>query len=96
MWKTLLPTTAVALTLALAAPAMAQNFDRWDADGDSRIDSGEFEQGFIRSGAYSQWDSNNDGMVDESEFSEGVFAAWDRDGDGVLERQEFERGMPNQ
>jgi len=94
MWKTLLPAATVAVTLALAGPAMAQTFKRWDTNDNGSIDSNEFQQGFARSGAYSQWDTNNDGVVDQQEFSNGVFSVWDRNGDGQLERQEFQHQMP--
>ena len=96
---------ALCLSAALIAPAMAQEFGAWDANGDGVIGEEEWDAGFGGTSVFSDWDANGDGGIDEAEFATGVgaggfdaaafggFSAWDANRDKRLDRAEFSRGV---
>lgn len=105
-WKHMLMGTTVALTM-IAAPAIAQEVNAWDADADGSITEEEFGTGFGDADVFGEWDTDDDDALSEDEFSagigdatdtfnerfgEGAFTEWDEDGDGTLAEDEFRSG----
>lgn len=85
--------TAMALVLATAAPALAQvtwTYSDIDQDGNLELSSAEFEQ-FGRD-LFVTWDASADQVVDEDEFYVGVYDAWDVDDDDILTEAEYSEG----
>lgn len=88
--------TAIALGLA-AVPALAQEWNDWDEDGDSALSEEEFVTGFGESEAFDEWDADDDGLVSEFEYATGfkndydagAFAAADANADAQLTEDEF-------
>jgi hypothetical protein len=89
---------ALALTTALAVPAMSLaaanwQYTDWDSDGNLEMTSQEFSSGFSEGGTYDAWnrDANDDGLS-EGEFATGMFADWDRDNDMRITEDEYDAG----
>ncbi|MGR3248729.1 MAG: PRC-barrel domain-containing protein [Paracoccus sp. (in: a-proteobacteria)] len=86
-------TTAMALALAVSAPAFAQttwNYDDIDQDGNLELSAVEFD-GLGRE-VFTTWDADGNQIVDENEFYGGVYDAWDADNDGMLTQIEYDTG----
>ncbi|MEE2859658.1 MAG: PRC-barrel domain-containing protein [Pseudomonadota bacterium] len=86
-------TTAMALALAVSAPAFAQttwNYDDIDQDGNLELSAVEFD-GLGRE-VFATWDADGNQIVDENEFYGGVYDAWDADNDGMLTQIEYDTG----
>ncbi|MEF2553452.1 PRC-barrel domain-containing protein [Aurantimonas sp. A2-1-M11] len=77
------------------------NFGRWDANADQRIDEDEFYVG-----TYHIWDADNDGVLTSEEYTAGwdgwlvdeervTYASLDADTDGVVSEDEFGAGLGN-
>ena len=83
---------AVIATLT-AAPAMAQDINEWDGDGDGALNEQEFTEGwgstFEDESAFSTWDEDGDGALNEDEYNAGVFNSYDDDASGAIEEPEF-------
>jgi len=84
-----LAAAAFATSLAVAAPAAAQEFSEWDTDKSAGLNAEEFNAGFGENGVYDAWDANDDNNLTEDEFNAGVFGGYDRDDDGMIEEPEF-------
>ena len=92
------PAIALLLTLASAAtaddrppldqPGLVQTglFQRWDRNGDHRLDADEFRgPPYLFAG----FDADADLRLSEDEFSLGLFRHLDRDGSGTLDVEEM-------
>lgn len=89
---------ALALTTALAVPAMSLaaanwQYTDWDSDGNMEMTSQEFSSGFSEGGTYNAWNRDtSDAGLSEGEFATGMFADWDRDNDTRISEDEYTAG----
>lgn len=65
------------------------NFEAWDTNDDSIVDSEEFNAGIASTGLYNNWDTNKDAVFSEEEFYNGLHASWDNDNSGYIDEGEF-------
>lgn len=85
--------TAMALALAVTAPAFAQatwTYNDIDQDGNLELSSVEFERAGRE--VFVAWDADRNQIIDENEFYGGVYDAWDLDRDGMLTEAEYGTG----
>ena len=86
--------TAMALIMVAAAPALAQTtwtYSDIDRDGNLELSSAEFEA-FGRD-LFVSWDANVDQVIGEDEFYGGVYDAWNLDDDAILSEAEYTRRL---
>lgn len=95
--KTIISTTALAVALAAAPAAFAQDttgsvggYDRLDANADLALTQDEFRP-FVDQ-TYDAWETSGDDFLDEPEFAAGLYRTWDVDRDETLTREEYDRG----
>lgn len=88
-WISAIGGTLVALSLAGAGGAFAQEYNDWDTNADGGIDYEEWDTGFDDEGVFDSWDANDDGMLDDQEYGEGIYNTYDNDGDGALNEEEY-------
>ncbi|MGD9556066.1 MAG: EF-hand domain-containing protein [Mangrovibacterium sp.] len=69
---------------------LENNFDAYDADGDSFISFGEYRDAVHDPDYFRFWDEDGDSFLTEDELAGRIFDEWDANGDGVLNRREFD------
>ncbi|WP_421684135.1 hypothetical protein HKW98_06890 [Stutzerimonas urumqiensis] len=90
--QTVLGGIALASTVAIAAPAFADDnlFHDWDADSSGVLDYSEWDAGFDDENLMTSWDEDGDGMVSNDEYSQGLFESYDADNSGDWNDKEYE------
>ncbi|WP_417427048.1 hypothetical protein [Hoeflea sp.] len=106
--KSLTTATALAATMAFAAPAFAAGVNDWNTDNEAGISSDEFRTGLEDTGAFENWDANDDKMLSQDElneglgenntafgtrFGEGYYDSWDANDDENIGEDEFYDGV---
>ncbi|SDY89488.1 PRC-barrel domain-containing protein [Citreimonas salinaria] len=85
--------TAMALVLVAATPALAQTtwtYSDIDQDGNLELSSAEFEA--LGRELFVTWDADQDQIIGENEFYGGVYDAWDVNDDDILTEAEYSEG----
>jgi Ca2+-binding EF-hand superfamily protein len=65
------------------------NFQAWDMNEDSTLDSNEFNTGVEQKGIFNDWDADGDTRYSREEVNNGMFDRWDTDRDGYLNNNEY-------
>lgn len=71
-------------------------FDHWDADGDGRIQRGEFAKHLEAGPVFRLWDTNDDPGLSKAEVTAGIHSTWDRDSDDRIDETEQRQGPGRQ
>ena len=82
--------TVSAVTILGAAPALAADFDTWDADADARIDREEFGAGLGETDLFRTYDASEDEALDTNEHAAARYDTMDLDGDGEVTVDEWD------
>ncbi len=89
---------ALALTTALAVPAMSLaaanwQYTDWDSDGNMEMSNQEFSKGMSEDGTFSRWDSgDSEPGLSKREFASGIYTDLDRNHDSRISGDEYDAG----
>ena len=83
--------TVAALTLLGATPALAVEFDAWDADANRYIGEDEFAAGIGETDLFETYDVDQDDALGTEEIAIARYQTMDLDGDGELTVDEWDR-----
>src|SRR5699024_7789843 len=104
----LLFTAALIALVSIALPAAAQNceYEEWDSNNDTYLDSEEINTAFYDVDYYDEWDDDDNDTLSETEWEMGVdehlgaydsgqYTNWDTNGDDKISENEFHEGLFN-
>ena len=84
---------ATMMTLAMAAPAAAQDLTPFDSDADGTLDASELRAAFAARGVAAGLDVDGDDLLAPVELAEALHALWDTDENGTLSVGEWDDGV---
>lgn len=65
------------------------DFDRFDKDGDNKLDTKEWKEGFQNTGWFKSFDKDGNDNLSNQELVNGLFSHFDENNNGFIDKDEY-------